>query len=54
MEFQWDDTKADSNFRKHGVRFSEAATVWFDGDSLERLDPHHSAYEERWIRLGDL
>ena len=28
--FIWDSTKADTNWRKHGVRFEEAATVFFD------------------------
>ena len=28
--FVWDDAKADANVRKHGVRFEEAATVFFD------------------------
>jgi len=28
--FVWDSTKAETNWRKHGVRFEEAATVFFD------------------------
>jgi uncharacterized DUF497 family protein len=28
--FIWDSAKAESNRRKHGVRFEEAATVFFD------------------------
>jgi len=28
--FVWDEAKADANVRKHGVRFEEAATVFFD------------------------
>lgn len=28
--FVWDSTKAEANWRKHGVRFEEAATVFFD------------------------
>ena len=28
--FEWDDAKAASNFRKHGVTFGEAATVFDD------------------------
>ena len=30
MAFTWDDKKAAANFRKHGVRFSEAAGVFLD------------------------
>ena len=52
MEFEWDDAKAQSNYKKHGVRFSEAASVWLDSSALETPDPDHSDVEERWIRLG--
>ncbi|HMN68632.1 MAG TPA: BrnT family toxin [Bdellovibrionales bacterium] len=52
MEFEWDDTKADSNYKKHGVRFSEAVTVWLDDAALEIPDPDHARHEERWIRIG--
>ncbi len=52
MEFEWDDTKAESNYKKHGIRFSEAVTVWLDDSALEMLDPDHSYNEERWIRMG--
>jgi len=52
MDFEWDDSKAESNFKKHQVRFSEAVTVWMDENSLEMFDPDHSKDEDRWIRLG--
>ena len=52
MEFKWDDTKADSNYKKHGIRFSEAVTIWLDDDSIEISDIDHSAKEDRWIKLG--
>ncbi len=52
MEFEWDDNKADSNYRKHAIRFSEAASIWMDGNALEIPDPDHSDDEDRWIRLG--
>lgn len=52
LEFEWDDRKADENYRKHQVRFSEAATVWLDGAALEILDPDQEHGEERWIRMG--
>jgi uncharacterized protein len=29
-DFEWDSEKADSNLRKHGVSFPEAATVFAD------------------------
>lgn len=30
FEFEWDETKAQSNFKKHGVTFEEAAEVFLD------------------------
>lgn len=52
IEFEWDDVKAATNFIKHGIRFSEAVTVWRDNQALEIPDPEHSKNEERWIRIG--
>ena len=52
MEFDWDDSKADSNFKKHGIRFSEAVTIWLDDSAVEIPDVEHSAKEKRWIRIG--
>ncbi len=50
--FQWDATKAIKNFAKHGVSFSEAATVFFDSDIMLASDEKHSKKEERLIALG--
>jgi uncharacterized DUF497 family protein len=52
IEFEWDETKAISNFRKHGIRFSEAVTCWLDGYALEIPDTGYFQGEERWVRLG--
>jgi uncharacterized DUF497 family protein len=30
LDFEWDDGKSESNLRKHGVSFAEAATVFHD------------------------
>ena len=40
MEFEWDEDKAESNERKHGVGFSEAQTVFGDPLSLTGYDPN--------------
>lgn len=45
MEFEWDDLKAESNARKHGVSFEEARTV-FD-DPLARIFEDDDAVSER-------
>ena len=53
MLFEWDDSKADSNQRKHGVSFTEAVTVFGDPLSLTMFDPDHSAEEVRFITIGN-
>lgn len=47
---EWDPPKAAANFLKHGVRFSEAATVLFDefGMSAEDTDSD----EQRFVTIG--
>lgn len=50
--FEWDARKAATNVRKHGVPFSEAATVFADPDALDGPDLKHSARENRSLRLG--
>jgi len=55
MEFEWDDPKAASNRRKHGVSFEEAQTVFDDPNvSIEHIehDEEHSRDEERWVAIG--
>ena len=47
MDFEWDDTKAEANERKHAVPFTEAATVFADPLSLTGYDPDHSDDEDR-------
>jgi uncharacterized DUF497 family protein len=52
MIFDWDDNKAESNKRKHGVSFAEAATAFSDPNAIEFLDAKNSENEERWILVG--
>jgi uncharacterized DUF497 family protein len=52
MEFEWDDRKAASNERKHGVSFHEAATVFNDPLAITYLDPDHSEGEHRYLTFG--
>lgn len=51
-DFEWDAHKADSNLRKHGVTFEQAASVFLDALALTVFDEAHSQYEERWFTLG--
>ena len=50
--FQWDDKKAQKNFRKHDVRFEEAALVFDDENRIEEFDNAHSGDEDRWKIIG--
>jgi uncharacterized DUF497 family protein len=52
LSFDWDDQKAKTNERKHGVSFEEARTVFYDENARLRYDPDHSLDEERYILLG--
>lgn len=51
-EFEWDDEKAESNLKKHGVSFDEAATIFNDPNIATILDPDHSEHEERFVSIG--
>jgi uncharacterized protein len=52
MQFEWNPQKSATNFRKHGVSFDEAATVFKDDLSLTGDDPEHSLVEERFVTFG--
>ncbi len=52
MEFEWDEKKAHTNTRKHGVSFHEAATVFGDPLAITFPDPAHSADEHRFLTFG--
>jgi len=52
MQFAWDKRKAASNLTKHGVSFTEAASVFGDPLSVTFPDPDHSEDEERFITIG--
>jgi uncharacterized protein len=52
MEFEWDERKAATNERKHGVSFSEAATAFADALAAIFPDPDHSDDELREILVG--
>jgi len=50
--FEWNPEKAVANFRKHGVSFEEATTVFSDLLAMNMPDPDHSLNEERFVLLG--
>ena len=52
MEFECDPAKAESNLRKHGISFEDAATVFGDPLAITAPDPDHSEFEERFVTIG--
>ncbi len=52
MEFEWDKNKAERNQKKHGIKFSDATTVFGDPFELTINDPEHSVGEYRFLSIG--
>jgi uncharacterized DUF497 family protein len=52
VEFEWDPDKERSNIERHGVDFTEAATVFGDPLELTISDPDHSVGEFRFLSIG--
>jgi hypothetical protein len=52
VEFEWDNTKAKINLKKHGVSFQEAASVFADPLAMTFNDPDHSIDEHRLLTFG--
>ena len=50
--FEWDKEKASTSFKKHGISFEEASTVFGDTWSVTMSDPLHSNAEDRFIIIG--
>ncbi|MBW4526492.1 MAG: BrnT family toxin [Phormidium tanganyikae FI6-MK23] len=52
MEFEWDQSKAASNLKKHSVSFEEAETVFDNPLAVIFDDEAHSIDEQREIIIG--
>ena len=53
MSFEWDAEKAESNFKKHGVRFSESLPVIDDDDfAITISDDDSDPNERRFVSIG--
>ncbi|WP_102797578.1 BrnT family toxin [Bowmanella denitrificans] len=53
IEFAWDQKKADSNLKKHGVSFYEAKSVFYDEFAIQYFDDENSLpSEDRFLMLG--
>ena len=49
---EWDDRKAEINWKKHKVRFEDAALVFLDDNRYDDYDELHSDYEDRIKVVG--
>jgi uncharacterized protein len=52
MEFEWNQSKAATNLKKHGVSFEEAKTVFNNPLAVIFDDEAHSIDEQREIIIG--
>ncbi len=52
LEFEWHKAKAKDNFRRHGVSFDLAKTVFQDPFAIERLDDREQHGEDRFVTIG--
>ena len=51
-EFEWDTTKAKSNFKKHKITFLQATAVFADMFALVEYDDSEEYGEERFLMTG--
>lgn len=49
---RWDPEKAESNYRKHGIRFEDAERIFRDPFIRCIDDPEHSNDEDRYFAIG--
>ena len=52
LVFEWDETKAKQNLRKHKIGFEEAKTIFNDPLLITFPDEYHSDEEERYLSIG--
>lgn len=52
LRFEWDWTKAEANWRLHGVAFEQAARAILDAFAVEVIDDREEYGEERINLLG--
>ncbi len=51
-DFEWDEDKAESNLKKHGVSFEAARLIFDDIFALDRLDTTMDYGEDRFVITG--
>lgn len=50
---EWDAVKAEANYRKHGIRFEDAARVFDDPLAVSAQDRVENG-EQRWRTIGQV
>ncbi|NCC63757.1 MAG: BrnT family toxin [Spirochaetia bacterium] len=51
--FEWDEDKAITSEKKHGIAFERALSVFCDPKRIEFHDERHSEYEDRYLTIGN-
>jgi uncharacterized DUF497 family protein len=51
-DFEWDDAKAASNYRRHKITFEQARDVFADPFILEWIEEGQDQHEQRFSALG--
>ena len=51
-QFEWDEAKADQNWRNHAVKFDMARDAFGDAFAVEWTDDTQDAAERRFVLLG--
>ncbi len=49
---EWDDNKAELNWKKHGIHFEDAALIFLDENLIEDYDEEHSEEEDKIKIIG--
>ena len=52
IKFEWDESKAVANLKKHQISFEQAKSVFFDDFGVQFFDEDHSTDEDRFLMLG--
>ena len=52
IKFEWDETKAAANLKKHHISFEEAKSIFFDEFGVQFFDEDHSSDKDRFLMLG--
>ncbi len=52
INFEWDESKNQTNQKKRGIGFEEAKTIFYDENAILFEDPEHSMVEDRFLILG--